>query len=86
MISKRMIRAAMFNIFPHLCVIIDLLADVSAGVIINILVDVSAIKVCPDVVRDVSVGVLLGVVPDVLTDVEFIVVAAATLAFEISAA
>ena len=66
MISKRMIRAAMFNIFPHLCVIIDLLADVSAGVIINILVDVLDIKsranVMVETLGDMLVGLDIGLV------------------------
>ena len=60
MISKRMIRAAMFNIFPHLCVIIDLLADVSAGVIINILVDVLDIKSRANVMVETLGDMLVG--------------------------
>ena len=66
MISRRMIRAAILNIFPHLCVIIDLLADVSAGVIINILVDVLDIKsranVMVETLGDMLVGLDIGLV------------------------
>ena len=46
MINKRMIPAAMFNICSLLCAVIDVLADVSEGVIVSMLVDVLDINKC----------------------------------------
>ena len=60
MISKRMIREAMFNILPHLCVMIDVLADVSAGLIITILVDVLNIKSRANVMVETLGDMLMG--------------------------
>ena len=66
MISRRMIRAAILNIFPHLCVMIDVLADVSAGLIIAILVDVLNIKsranMMVETLGDMLVGLDIGLV------------------------
>ena len=66
MITKRMIRAAILNIVPHLCVMIDVLADVSAGLIITILVDVLNIKsranVMVETLGDMLVGLDIGLV------------------------
>ena len=52
----------MYNICSHLCVVIDVLAEVSAGVIIDTLVDVLDI----DVRADVVIG--LAIVPVVVVE------------------
>ena len=75
MIGKRMMRAAIFNIFSHDCVVIDVPADVSSGVIANMLFDVSDI--------DARADAVIGMFGDILVDVGIGLVFVKVVALEV---
>ena len=70
MINKRLIWTVIFNRFTHPCVVVDVLADVWTGTVINMLADVMIDSLADVViVLEFVVPAVSYVVEDVLTDV-----------------